>query len=167
MPIFWPTYTAKKVSDITHHFLKENGVKGLVIDIDNTLATHGNPEPHDEAENWIHELTEKGYHVVLLSNNSALRAQPFAQRLGVACISDAGKPWGKGVAEAREKAGNENVLLVGDQVFTDVLAGKRWGMKTVLVEPLHKDYEWFIIFKRYLEKIVLLGCNRKKRRIDS
>lgn len=164
MAFLWPTYTAQTVLDITPEFLISKGITGLLVDIDNTLALHNCPEPYEGVVEWVSAVKKAGIAFILLSNNSPERTRPFADRLGVTFEAHAAKPLGKGVNEAIKMAGS-NPLMIGDQVFTDVLAGSFKGIKTVLVKPLGGDFEKFIIFKRYLEKIALLGFRWNKRRI--
>ena len=164
MAFLWPTYTAQSVLDITPQFLKSQGITGLLVDIDNTLALHDCPEPYEGVAEWVSRVKEEGIAFILLSNNSPERTKPFADRLGVTFEAHASKPLGKGVDEAIKMAGG-NPMMIGDQIFTDVLAGSFKGIKTVLVKPLSPDFEKFIIFKRYLEKIALLGFRWDKRRI--
>ena len=82
-------------------------------------------------------------------------------------IFKAGKPKISGYQKAMELMGTEkgNTLFVGDQIFTDVYGANRAGIRTILTKPIHPKEEIQIVFKRYLEKVVLFFYRRKIKKI--
>ena len=80
---FKPTYVFDKVKDITPDFLKKHGIKGLLLDLDNTLTTHNNPVVPQSSLDWIELMKQNGIKLMIVSNNHAPRVTPFAQQLGI------------------------------------------------------------------------------------
>ena len=101
-----------------------------------------------------------------MSNNKEPRVKMFHDDVHVPYIYKAGKPSVKGYIRAVEMMGltREQVLFVGDQLFTDVYGAKRAGMRNILVKPIHPKEEIQIILKRKLEKIVLYFYKKEKKR---
>lgn len=162
MSLFKPTYFFDKIWDVSPDFLKDNGIKCLLIDVDNTLTTHDNPVPHEKILEWLENVKKIGVKLIILSNNTAERVKPFADGLGIDFVSNADKPLSKGVKRAVIKTGvtKNEMLIIGDQIFTDVLCGKFSRVKTVLVNPFELETMPFFKFKRALENIIL----RKERK---
>lgn len=137
------------------------GLKGLILDIDNTLVPHDAPAD-ERCRNCLEDLKRKGLKMVVLSNNSEARAGSFASAAGISCLSNAGKPSPKGYRRALEILGlrKEEVLCVGDQLLTDIWGANNAGLRSLLVEPLDKttDTAW-IKLKRVIEKPIKLLHN--------
>lgn len=132
-------------------------IKGLVFDIDNTLAPFDLEEPDDKTIAFIKKALSEGFSICLLSNNSKKRVELYNQKIMVTAIYRAKKPLTIGLKKAMRKMGtNESTtVLIGDQIFTDVLCGNIAGVRTILVEPCSERDEWQIKIKRYFEKSVL------------
>ena len=148
----------KSVVGITTRFLAANGIKGLVVDVDNTLAKHDCPTPEQFAVQWIDAMKQAGIKVVIISNNAKERVQPFSDALGVPFVYDAKKPLNKGYKQALKMMGltKREVAMVGDQIFTDMLGGNLAGLTTILVNPIDTDTDIAQIrFKRTLENLIV------------
>lgn len=161
MSVFEPTVFLKHISHIKPELLRGLGVKAMILDVDNTLATHNNPEPDASVLVWLEQMRSEGFRLAIASNNRRRRVEPFARGLGLeyACFSM--KPLPKGFFEISRKLGlpPRSIAVVGDQIFTDVLGGNLFGAKTILVEPMLAEPGPFFRLKRRLEKIIL---GRKK-----
>ena len=157
MSLFLPDYFYDKIWDIPLNFLRENNISCLLLDIDNTLTLHDDPTPHELAVNWLETVKKEGIKAVVISNNIETRVSPFCEKLGVDFVCHAKKPLSKGVLEAVEKTKikKNNMLLIGDQIFTDVLCGKLSNVKTVLVIPFERETMPFFKVKRWFEDIIL------------
>ncbi len=157
MSLFKPNFYFDKIWDISPDFLQKNNIKCLLIDVDNTLTTHDNPVPRDEVLSWLEDIKKAKIIPVVISNNTEERVAPFASSLGMEHISDAGKPLSKGVKKALQKTSfsKDEMLIIGDQIFTDVLCGKFSGVKTALVEPFELENMPFFKFKRAMERLIL------------
>ena len=161
---FYPREYLDSTYVIDFDRLYEEGYRGIIFDIDNTLVPHG--APADERAIVLFERLRKiGFDTCLISNNQEPRVQPFADKVGSKYVFDAHKPSTKNYKKAMElmKTRKENTLFVGDQLFTDVWGAKRTGIKSILVKPIHPKEEIQIVLKRYLEKIVLFFYKRSKK----
>lgn len=152
-----PTRRFRRIWEITAPMLDGMGVGTLILDVDNTLTTHNNPQPDEKVLAWISEMKGHGIQLVLLSNNHYKRVAPFARTLEMEFTANALKPLGKGFRKAcrHMKARPEETGVVGDQVFTDILGGNLFGAKTFLVEPMEEEGGFFFRLKRALELRVL------------
>ena len=163
-----PSRDYYKLYEIDFDRLYEEGYRGVIFDIDNTLVPHGAPADERACALFAH-LKELGYHCMLLSNNKEPRVKMFNDAVQVSYIYKAGKPNPANYRKAMEQMGTDekNTLFVGDQIFTDVYGANRTGIRTILVKPIHPKEEIQIVLKRYLEKIVLFFYRRKCQKQQS
>ncbi len=161
---FFPDDFVASTYVIPFEKLYEEGYRGLIFDIDNTLVPHGAPAD-ERAKKLFTRLKEIGFDCCLLSNNQESRVQMFNEEIQVHYIYDAHKPSVKNYQKAMELMGTDlhSTIFIGDQLFTDVWGAKRAGIRTILVKPIHPKEEIQIVLKRQLEKIVLYFYMRKKR----
>ena len=146
--------------------LYEAGYRGVIFDIDNTLALHGGPPPQKTMELFA-QLEALGMKACVLSNNKEPRVKSFADKVGCFYIYKANKPSIKGYERAMAEMGTDhsNTVFVGDQLFTDVYGARRTGIRSILVQPIDPHEEIQIVLKRYLEKIVLFFYKKRGGRI--
>ena len=142
--------------------LYNDGYRGILFDIDNTLVPHGAPAD-ERAIALFKKLKQIGFTTCLISNNKEPRVKSFCDKVDSDYIFKAGKPKCFGYEKAMERMGTDrsNTLFVGDQIFTDIYGAKRAGIRTILVKPIHPKEEIQIVLKRYLEKIVLFFYHRE------
>jgi len=154
---FYPDYKLKSIEEIDFGIFKEKNIKFVLLDIDNTLVSYTSPLADDRARAFLSKLEESGIKYAFVSNNHKDRVEKFAEEFGVFYVYDSGKPLLFGIKNAMRHLGakRENTALVGDQVFTDVYAGKRAGLLTFMVEPIEAKETPFFGLKRKMEKIVL------------
>ena len=154
--LFKPTFWLKSVLQIDEKFLTENGVKALVLDMDNTLSMHGNPAAEAGVDEWLGKMRALGVKMRVVSNNTNKRVAPLAALLGLEFTANGAKPLTFGVNRAVKAMGaaKSETLVVGDQIFTDVMAGNLAGIRTVLVEPFHLEKTWTFRLKRSVESVV-------------
>ena len=145
--------------------LYENGFRGIIFDIDNTLVEHGAPVTK-QAIALVDRLRRIGFAVCFLSNNDKQRVSSFCESMDVAYIFKAGKPKKKGYEAAMTLLGTteEQTVSVGDQIFTDIWGANRAGIYTVLVKQIGKKEEVQIVLKRQLEKIILHFYRKNKKK---
>ena len=147
--------------------LYQEGYRGVIFDIDNTLVPHG--APSDERSDALFDgLHKMGWKTMVLSNNKEPRVKMFADRTKTEYIYRAGKPGTAGYMKAMERMGtnSDNTVFIGDQIFTDIWGANRAGIRTILVKPIHPKEEIQIVLKRYLEKIVLIFYKRHVKRTE-
>lgn len=154
MSLFLPEIAVKHVMDIDYNLLQRFGIKGLVLDVDNTLTTHGHPEPSQGVIEWLEQMRRDGIQLMILSNNTTERVQPFAKKLGLEFISRACKPIPIGLNKAVKKFGlqKDQVALVGDQIYTDILGANLGKTHSILVEPFLPEDGILFRLKRKLEQ---------------
>ncbi|MDP4094588.1 MAG: YqeG family HAD IIIA-type phosphatase [Bacillota bacterium] len=153
---FFPDLTYNRVSEINLDLLKEKGIKGFILDIDNTLVPN-HAEADENAVRWMEKIQKEGFKVCIVSNASKKRVIKFNERLKVNAIHRASKPGSKAFKAAFKLMGltSKEAVIVGDQIFTDIYGGKRVGILTILVTPIDKKESVLIKLKRVGEKIVL------------
>ncbi len=149
-----PTHIYKDIYEITPDALVREGIAALILDIDNTLVTYDDPKPTESVSAWLFSMHDAGIQTAFVSNNHAPRVEGFCEGLGCYFHADAKKPSRKYLREAMAhmKTTTENTACIGDQLFTDVWAGKRAGMRAFLVPPIKDKRTLFFRTKRLLEK---------------
>lgn len=145
----------KKVTHITVPILNQLDVTCILLDIDNTIKPYGGKELHEGVESWMNTVKDAGIQIILCSNNYKKNVKPFAERIHCDFISFSLKPSPFGYLRAKLKANtkHKNLLVVGDQVFTDIFGGKILHMKTALVNPIDEACEGKTVkLRRFLLK---------------
>ena len=135
-------------------FFSEHGISAILSDIDNTLIPYEEEEPNEHIREWLDGLAARGIRVAVASNNHRPRVEKFNRTLGLFAVSNAAKPSRRAVKQVLRHFGvkREQLCLIGDQVFTDVLAAKRAGCICILVEPIRDKRDLFTRLKRYFER---------------
>ena len=162
---FYPDEYLDSAYEIDYEMLYEQGYRGVIFDIDNTLVPHGAPADKRSVE-LFERLRKIGYQSMLLSNNKEPRVKSFNDEVRSQYIYKAGKPLPANYIKAMGLMGTtpESTMFVGDQLFTDVWGAKKAGIRTWLVKPIHPKEEIQIVLKRRLEWIVLFFYRRSKGR---
>lgn len=163
MSFFRPDHTFRAYFDLSPAFLKEKGVRVLLLDIDNTLAPYEQPLPDDRLRAWLTSLTEAGISVAFLSNNHADRVTLFNESLGLLCRFDAHKPLARNAKRLYRSLGGTKATtaFMGDQIFTDICCAHLCGARGFLVPPIRDKRDAGTRFKRWLEKGVLRRYYKK------
>ncbi len=154
--LFKPTFWLKSVLQIDEDFLRRNGVKALVLDMDNTLSMHGNPAAEDGVNEWLDKMRGLGVKMRVVSNNTNKRVAPLAAMLGLEFTANGAKPLTFGVNRAVKAmgVGKSETLVVGDQIFTDVMAGNLAGERPVRGAPVHPGKTGAVRLKARIESVV-------------
>ncbi len=163
MALFLPTLAVARVIDITPDLLRAVGVHGLILDVDNTLAEHGSPQPYHGTMEWLHRMSEAGIALVILSNNTQERVAPLARQYGIPFLSMCMKPLPFAYWRGAQLLGlsRKNMAVVGDQVFTDVLGANLSGMRSVLLEPIREEKSLSFRIRRRMEKRIRKRIRKK------
>ena len=163
MPYFQPDFTRLCYRDLTASFLQEQGVRVLLLDIDNTLAPYEQLDPDDHIRAWLQSLADAGIKAALLSNNHGDRMERFNRELGLPCKSGACKPLPFRGKKLMKRLGGtkKTTLLMGDQIFTDILCAHHMGIRGILVPPIKDKTDAGTRFKRYLERGILRRYYKK------
>ena len=160
---FLPSEFVKSVFDITPERLLEKGIRGIITDLDNTLVEWDRPDATPKLVNWLTSMKDAGIQVTIVSNNSELRVKSFADPLGIPFIYKARKPMGKAFIKALNTMDvkREEVVVIGDQLLTDVVGGNRIKLHTILVLPVAKSDGFFTRFNRLVERRIFKALKRK------
>lgn len=160
---FFPDIYIRSVYELPVEQLKARGIRGLVFDIDNTVAPFDLAEPEEGIIDLFCFLREQGFRLCILSNNNERRVQLFNKKLHTLAVHKAGKPGAKKLRVAMDKLGlsPRNTAIVGDQVFTDMWCGHRAGLTCILTAPLCQRDQLVTKVKRGIERQVLKVYFRK------
>ena len=159
-----PTRKIKDICELTPPLLLKWGVEAVLCDLDNTLAGYGTAAADGDIKSWLTSVREAGIIPAVVSNASEERAAAFCEPLDLPYIARAAKPGAKKLRSMLKNLGvsPERSLMVGDQLFTDVLAGRKAGVRTVLVDPRTKNT--LVNIRRWIETPFLpLFCKGAKQ----
>ena len=162
---FYPEYTFEKVEDIPYELLNKLGIKLILMDMDNTLIdSKGNFSK--ELRKWIKNIKAKGIKLYIVSNSiSEKTVKAVSKALGVKYFYKASKPSRKGfrkVCDNFPEINKSEILMIGDQLFTDVWGGNRFNIRTILVRRLNKREIFISRIKRPFERLILNHYYKKE-----
>ena len=148
-----PTMAFVSFKDITVEFLKKNNIDAILLDVDNTVSPPSSKKIYDGVEEWLDEIKKSGIEVIICSNNFRKRVYPFAKSVGLDCVAMSLKPLPFGFIRAEKKLSvkPKNALVIGDQIFTDVLGANLKRLKCIFVFPIAHEQTRFFRFKRRME----------------
>ena len=152
--LIYPKEYFNKIEEITIEYLQKYKIKALILDMDNTLINHKKEMPK-RIEKWAKELKEKGIKLIIVSNsNRKGKLENISQILGVQYVIFAKKPLKSGLMKAKKILNEnvENIAVVGDQIFTDIIGGNRCKMYTILVDEIEEKDFWYTAWKRPIER---------------
>ena len=154
MDNFIPDMYQKSIYHINYDKLKENGIKCLLFDLDNTCVPFKDKEPNKKLIDLFERLKDMDFKVIIFSNGTKKRIAPFKNGLNVDCSASSKKPNTNKLMKVIKMFDYDlsEVVIIGDQLFTDILCGNRAGIKTVLVNPMSSDDLLFTKFFRYFER---------------
>ena len=160
LKILKPDFYYKEIYSIKLELLGENDIKGIICDIDNTIVEWSEKEIEKEVLSWFEKLSAKGFKVCLVTNSLNKRAFYFSKKINTPAIGYAIKPakWSYKKAQKIMGLSKNEIVVIGDQIFTDILGGNRLGFMTILVDPLAKKEFFTTKIFRLLEKLFF---NRK------
>ena len=149
----YPDAYFKRVEDINVEFLNKNKIKALLLDVDNTLVDR-TKQMTESVIKWAKELKGQGVKLYILSNtNDKQKIENIVKQIDIPYQHFAMKPLKRGFKKAQKALGekSENIAIVGDQIFTDIVGGKRCHMYTILVDPIKEKDFWYTAWKRPIE----------------
>lgn len=151
---FTPTWMVTAIYKLTPEQLKSQGIKAVLTDLDNTLIAWNNPDGTSELHEWLHAMRKADIPVMIVSNNSASRIKRVADPLNLPFVARALKPMVRGLNAAVKELGlkKSEVVMVGDQLITDVWSAHNYGIRSILVKPLIETDQWNTQINRFFEK---------------
>lgn len=164
MPLLKPKYYVSNFEHISIERLKANGIKLLLCDIDNTLVSYDEKHPSKSVVDFIEKVKSEGIEVALCSNASKVRATRFSKDLNVSktyylSMKPLGHNFKKAMRLHNLKA--NQVALIGDQMFTDILGGNLAGLYTILTAPIAVKDRGVTKINRFFENIVYRFLEKK------
>lgn len=153
----YPKMYLNNIKEISIEILEKHNIKGLLLDVDNTLIDY-KQEMLEGTVEWCNDLKRNGIKMCVLSNSNKLeKVQMVANTLDIPYINFAKKPLKSGFRRAQKllELKEENIAVVGDQIFTDIIGGNRCNMFTILTKPLHEQDIFITRIKRPLEQWVI------------
>lgn len=163
-----PSAICKNVTDITLEFLKENEIDSILLDVDNTLAYQGSQEPFEGAVDWTYKIRSYGINIIIVSNNFRNRVEPFSKKFDLPFIYLSLKPLPFGFNRAKKllNKNKKNILVVGDQIFTDILGANLASMKSILLDADSSNDSLGLKIRRLFEKPIKKRLYKEKKIIS-
>ena len=160
---FKPTWMVEAIYQITPEQLKAHGFKAVLTDLDNTLIAWNNPNGTKELLDWLKMMDEAGIPVVVVSNNKASRVAQALESFQLDFVSRAMKPFSVGINNAQEPLGmtQEEIVMIGDQLMTDIRGASAAGIRSILVQPIVDTDGWNTRINRFFERRVMHILLRK------
>jgi HAD superfamily phosphatase (TIGR01668 family) len=156
-----PKEYVNSIQNIDLYSLKSKGIKGLVVDLDDTLLPRVEFRIPLTTYQWVEKSKELGFKISLVSNGSRIkRLKRITESLNIEGTALAFKPLPYAFNQVISKMGFEpdRIAVIGDQILTDVIGGNLRGMYTILVKPLSPEASLirmpFRIFESYLVKLL-------------
>lgn len=161
--IFYPYECAESVFAIDYDKLYENGYRGLIFDIDNTLVHHGD-DSTEEIDEFFRRIQKIGFRTLLLTNNEEKRVKRFLKNIDSLYICDANKPETSNYLKAVQMMGikKKEAVFIGDQIFTDILGANKSGIANILVKFIRLEGETRFGKRRQVENIILKFYRRNR-----
>lgn len=162
-----PIYYFKSIYDIPYQELYDSGIRLLLADMDNTLISYKETLPSDKLINLKKEIEEIGFELILVSNSRKNRVDTFANAFNIKYVKFSTKPLKRGIKKAIKKVASKKyekneILLLGDQLMTDIYGGSRCKIKTALIEAIDKNTDISTTrFNRKLERFFLKRIKKK------
>ena len=160
---FLPDYLVPAITDISPDFLQHYGYRLVLLDYDNTMLPYTSNTPSPALLRWIDCMKRAGVTLCIVSNSRKPRVPDFCKQHNIACVTRARKPGRKGIREALARFGvpKEQTVLIGDQIYTDVLGANCAGITSVHVRSIHNHNFW--LKARHLLEVPFLAIARKRR----
>ncbi len=160
---FLPAMIADAVTELTPEFLRQKGIRLLMLDFDNTIVPYTTNVPSPDMEIWLRCMVRMGVKLCVVSNSRNDRVKRFCREYGIPCITHAKKPSGKGIRECLEMFSLEpgECALAGDQIYTDVLGANCAGVRSILVKAINNHNFW--LKARHVAEMPFILAARNRR----
>lgn len=163
--LLMPALQVKRITDIQVKILKENNIKGIILDVDNTIIDL-DKNPLEGIEEWIKLIKDNDIKICIASNSlKKEKIENIAKKIDVPYVYFSTKPFKRGLKRAKkilDIENSHNIAEVGDQIFTDVLGSNRMKMFSILTDPIQEEKVKLNNLKRKIEKKILERGRRKQ-----
>lgn len=158
---FIPDHYYTSIYTIDYQMLKEQGIKALFFDLDNTLIAYDEVELSSNTVDFLNALRHD-FKIIMISNSGYHRVVRAA--LKYPFVWHAFKPFKKGLNKALKISNveKEQIALIGDQMMTDIFGGNRFGIHTILVQPIKRSSDrWMTKMNRMIEHYFVKRIKKK------
>jgi hypothetical protein len=164
MEKYVPDIYVKSIYYINYESLKEKGIKCILFDLDNTVAPISLKTPNKKIKDLFSKLKNMGFKVIIFSNSGKIRLRPFKEELEVDCAFNCKKPLKKkfNIIMKEFKFQESEMVIVGDNIVTDILGGNKVGITTILVNPISKKETIVAKISRKYEKHISKKLSKKE-----
>lgn len=161
---FVPDMYYKSVYDIDYSKLKKKGIKCIIFDLDNTLAPLNMNKPSKKLKDLIEDIKDLNLKVIILSNSSKKRVEPFKEILNVDSAYFAGKPFSKKYDKVMKlyKLKPTQIACIGDQLLTDIYGANKYEFLSILVNPIGNTDYVFTKFNRFIEPFIYSKLEKRE-----
>lgn len=158
-----PTYRIGSVTDLTEEMLKNQGIRLLMLDFDNTIVPYTTDEPTEKMEQWLKDMSRSDIQICVVSNSRNTRVVRFCEKYGIDCITHAKKPFAKGIRQCllRYSVPASASALAGDQIYTDTLGAGCAGVRSILVPALCNHNIWLKL--RHVAELPFIYAAKNRR----
>ena len=162
MDIFVPDMYQQSIYTINYKKLKKNGIKCLLFDLNNTLASYEIDYPDNKLRELIHGL-ERDFKVIIVSNSSKTRVRPFKEKLNVDSSFSSKKPLKNKFKKIMNLYNYKDteIAMIGDELLTDIFGGNRMNFTTILVNGISETEPFHTRVSRFFEKGIIKKLNKK------
>ncbi|CAM2765718.1 YqeG family HAD IIIA-type phosphatase [Fructilactobacillus fructivorans] len=163
LSLFKPTWMVNNIYQISPEKLKSYGISAILTDLDNTLIPWNNPEGTVQLHEWLERIRDYGIRVIVVSNNNRERIEKALNSLQLPFVARALKPLTFGILRALKTyhLKRSQVVMVGDQILTDIWAANNTRIRSILVKPLVTSDAWNTRINRFFEAFVYTKLMRK------
>lgn len=165
MNYFYPDIYAKNIYQVNYQKLKNQGIKCLIFDLDNTLVPVKAKTVDNQVKALFTSLKEQKFTVILMSNSLKKRVDIFKKELNIPCFYFSMKPLKKNYKKILKKYNFDisEIACLGDQIMTDVWGANKMGFTSIFLDKMTKeDFKWTKL-NRVLEQMILKHFNRQNR----
>ena len=158
-----PAHITEKLTDLTPEFLKQQNIRLLMLDFDNTIVPYTTSVATGEMDAWLRNILTSDISVCVVSNSHKDRVKIFCGHYGLDCITHAKKPFSRGIRQCLEKyrIPAPQAALVGDQIFTDTLGANGCGVRPILVKAIDNHNFW--LKARHILELPFIFAARKRK----
>ena len=160
---FLPKIMITSITELSPRFLRERGIRLLMLDFDNTIVPYTTNEPTVAMSDWLKAMAQSEVQICVVSNSKRSRVKVFCEKYGIPCITHAKKPFSKGIKECLAKfdVKPSECALAGDQIYTDTLGANGTGVTSILVKAIHNHNIWLKL--RHVAEIPFILAASKRR----
>ena len=162
MDIFVPDMYQQSIYTINYKKLKKNGIKCLLFDLNNTIASYELDYPNDELRELMFEL-ERDFKVIIVSNSPKSRVRPFKEKLNIDSSFSSKKPFKKKFKKIMNLYNfkDTEIAMIGDELLTDIWGGNRMNFTTILVNGISEEEPFHTRIIRLIERKIIKILNKK------